>query len=119
MATSKFKGPVNSVNGFYFHPASYSSARPMTVVCTSYIRTQAASVAATFSRLCGLSIVSAGWGNVRQSTIIGTQLFVSVCPYGSGSTVTAQLLGNIGTGQRVTTMAVNATVDVFMLGYVS
>jgi hypothetical protein len=111
MATSKFKGPVNSVNGFYFHPASY----------TSYIRTQAASAGATFTQLCGLSICSAGWGNVRQpaAAIMGTQLSVSVNPIGSGSTVTAQLLANIGTGQRITTMAVNATVDIFMLGYVS
>lgn len=119
MATSKFKGPMVSANGFYFSPASYASGRPMTVVCTSYIRSQATSVAATFSELCGLSIMSAGWGNVRQPSILGTQLMVSVCPYGSGSTVTAQLLANIGTGQRVTQMAADATIDVFMLGYVS
>lgn len=119
MATSKFKGPINSVKGFYFHPSSYTSARPMTIACTSYIRTQAASVAATFTELCGLSYVTAAWGNVRQGTQFGTQLTVSVNPYGAGSTVTAQLLANIGTGQRVTQMAGNATIDVFLLGYVS
>jgi hypothetical protein len=121
MATSKFKGPVNSINGFYFHPASYASARPMTIACTSYVRTNAASAGATFTQLCGLSKCSAAWGNVRQpfASKFGTQLIMSVNPVGSGSTVTAQILANIGTGQRVPVMAGNATIDIFMLGYVS
>ena len=121
MATSKWKGPIHSVNGYYFHPAAYTDARPMTIVGTTVIRTGAASNAAAtaLTELCGLSICKAAWCNFRQPTQLATQVIMSAIPFGSGSTVTYHMLANIGTGALANEAAGNATVDIFMMGYVS
>lgn len=116
MSKTRFTGPVESKNGFKLVSSSYGD-RGMTIVATSIIRTKAASAASTLTQLCGLTRCIAAWGNVRQPSIFGTQLLVSAIPYGWGSTVTVQLLANMGTGQRIPVMAGNATVTCFMLGY--
>jgi hypothetical protein len=120
MATTKYKGPVNSINGFYFHPASYTSARPMTIVCTSLVRsagsspTQSATI--TNAMAGGLSKISAGWGNVRQKTA-ATLIFPCVRPYEVANSAVVNLHSNVGVGQLFEGRA--CTVDVFLLGYVS
>jgi hypothetical protein len=120
MATTKFKGSLRSVNGFYFHPASYSSARAMTITCTSLIRSAASSPAqsATLTNaMCGgLSKISACWGNVRQRTA-ATCLFVCGRPLGAANSAVVNLHSNVGIGNLFEGR--NCTVDVFCLGYVS
>lgn len=119
MATSKFKGPINSVNGFYFHPALWTSARPMTVTCTSIIRAAAASgVSCTLTNaMCGgLSKVTAGWANRRRSTT-GTTMWLCVRPLGAANSAVVNAYGNEGVGQIFHGGA--NTIDVFLLGYVS
>jgi hypothetical protein len=117
MARTKYSGPVESKSGFRFVTAN-SGNRPMTVVATTIIRTKAASSASTLTQLCGLTRCVAAWGNLRHPTLPGTLHIVSCAPYGWGSTVTAQILANVGTGQRIEVEAANATLTVFMLGYV-
>lgn len=120
MATTKFRGPVNSINGLYFHPASYTSARPMTITCTSLVRavgsSPSQSATITNDMAGGLSKVTACWANVRQTTA-ATLLFACGRPYEAANSAVVNLHMNIGKGQLFEGRA--CTVDAFLLGYVS
>ena len=120
MATTKFKGPVTSVNGFYFHPSAYTSARPMTVTCTTLVRSAGSSpsqsATLTGGMIGGLSKVTAAWDNIRQKAA-ATLVFCCGRPLNASNSAVIDLVGNTGIGQKFEGRA--CTIDCFTLGYVS
>jgi len=119
MAMTTWKGPVNTINGFYFHPSAYTDARGMTITCTSLIRAAASSpgqsATITAAMAGGLTGIVGAWANVRQRTA-ATLVFPSCTVQDSGNSVVLNLIRNVGTGDVFEGR--NATIDVFILGYV-
>ena len=120
MGVTRYTGPLHSTKGFRFYPALYGD-RPMTIVCTSVIRSRADSLGfatITTAMMGGLNKVTAAWCNLRlgaSATSIATIQIINARPFNAANSVAIDSWQNTGVGQKPTLRA--ATLDVFILGY--
>jgi len=109
MATTKFKGPINSVDGFQFN------GKAVTFGATRIITTGGQASEILIASVAGLSTVSMGWG--QEVTQSASKTLVAISPYASAASFQYRLyFSSDATVRGVDGDNAAATIDILLMG---